>query len=378
MASTASLPADLLRTAYLIDTGTQISLVCTLTNLLNVTELSDPVAWSGASTGSPQTATHVGQLVVNLRGKNDKTHRIVIPGVYYSPSARLNAISTSDLLAANVSFTLNTESTDDSCVIFGPADDRKSIKVRWIESLPFLPTKDLRPPSPEHNPISTRTITATMMNMNPSDYAHLIFDHSPAPVLKRLAERTVGLLAQNQTFSRMTGPCHICMETRGRVSNHNEEGLPEVVHASDDLWCMDLLDLPRATSLDGNNHCLLIIDAWSSYRVSLFSPSKDGLINQLALYLTWHKNYTGRSPKFFQTDGAGELCGPPMRALHRKFGISPRVSPAYDARPTDERRNRWTWQASTFDQHCITLDSPTSSGLTQLRTGPKSGTESQS
>jgi len=122
------------------------------------------------------------------------------------------------------------------------------------------------------------------------------------------------------------------METRNRIANANPNTLPETVMKSDDLWCMDLPDLPRAVSFKGNSHCLLIVDAFSSYRVSLFSPTKNGLIAQLSRYLMWHTNYTFRHPKFFQMDGAGELKFSEITELMNKYHISPRYSEPYDAR----------------------------------------------
>lgn len=31
-------------------------------------------------------------------------------------------------------------------------------------------------------------------------------------------------------------------------------------------------------SMDGNKHCLIIVDAFSSYRTVLFAPTKNGLV----------------------------------------------------------------------------------------------------
>jgi hypothetical protein len=122
------------------------------------------------------------------------------------------------------------------------------------------------------------------------------------------------------------------METRGRILNANKSRLPETVEKNDDLWCMDLLNLPASPSLEGNIHCLLVIDAWSSYRAALFSSTKNGLIPQLSRYLLWHYNFTERHPKFFQMDNAGELRGGEMETLMEEYGISPRFSEPYDAR----------------------------------------------
>ena len=43
LASTASLPSELLRTAYLVDTGTQITLVCSKENLTDIQPLDRPL-----------------------------------------------------------------------------------------------------------------------------------------------------------------------------------------------------------------------------------------------------------------------------------------------------------------------------------------------
>jgi len=206
----------------------------------------------------------------------------------------------------------------------------KAGRVIWIEKLPFLPTPALAN-SYGHN-TTTTPLAATVLGSLPShDYVHLVSDHAAAPTLRRLWERSVGLLNKPQSFKHAV-PCHTCMETRNRVANSNPNALPEAVMKSDDLWCMDLLDLPRAVSFEGNRHCLLIVDAFSSYRVSLFSPTKNGLIDQLGRYLLWHNNYTSRHPKFFQMDGAGELKGQEMQDLMHKYHISPRHSESYDAR----------------------------------------------
>ena len=79
---------------------------------------------------------------------------------------------------------------------------------------------------------------------------------------------------------------------------------------------MDLLDLPNPPSFEDNRHCLLIVDTFSSYRPSLFSPTRNGLIDQLATYLLWHyNNTTERHPKLFQMDDAEEPRGAEITAL---------------------------------------------------------------
>ena len=54
LASTASLPPELLRTAYLMDTGTQISLVCSKDDLTDMVPLAKPLAWASAAEGQAQ------------------------------------------------------------------------------------------------------------------------------------------------------------------------------------------------------------------------------------------------------------------------------------------------------------------------------------
>ena len=78
------------------------------------------------------------------------------------------------------------------------------------------------------------------------------------------------------------------MGTRGRIPNVNKSRLPEAVLKNEDLWCLDLLNLPAVPSFEGNIHCLIIIDAWSSYRTVLFASTKNGLFPQIARYLLWH------------------------------------------------------------------------------------------
>ena len=157
---------------------------------------------------------------------------------------------------------------------------------------------------------------------------------------------------------------HTCIETRGRIPNVNKSRLPEAVLKNDDLWCLDLLNLPAAPSFEGNIHCLLIIDAWSSCRTALFAPIKNGVIAQLARYLLWHLNFTEMHPMFFQMDGAGELKGAEIDALMEKHHISRRYSEAYDARANGRAENLWTWQSSTCAPCCTIRGCPPSSGHT--------------
>jgi hypothetical protein len=145
LACTASLPDNLLRSIYLIDTGTQITLVCSMQNLTNVVELANPLAWGGATSEATQFATHRGDLTFNLCTIDGSAHPATIPGAYYSANARLNAISTSDLLTAEVSLHLDTERPGDATVRFnGTCNTRREAKVKWIEALPFLPTSNFQ------------------------------------------------------------------------------------------------------------------------------------------------------------------------------------------------------------------------------------------
>jgi len=235
LACTASLPDNLLRSIYLIDTGTQITLVCSMQDLTNVVELSSPLAWGGATEGAAQFASHKGDLTVHLRTADGGTHPTIIPGAYYSATARLNAVSTSDLLAAEVSLQLNTEHPSEALIVFNGSDNaRHTAKVRWIESLPFLPTANLQPRTGLDAPPEVPSIFSCMLGkLPPADYMHLIFDHCPKEVLQRILARTVGLAPKTLKFCNMSGKCHTCMETRGRVPDSNDSDLPEIVVAID-------------------------------------------------------------------------------------------------------------------------------------------------
>ena len=107
MASTASLPPELLRTAYLVDTGTQISLVCSKENLTDMVPLAKPLAWASAAEGQAQQASHRGTLTIALVATDGSVHTAKIPEVYYAASARLNAMSPTDLNDAGVMLKLN-------------------------------------------------------------------------------------------------------------------------------------------------------------------------------------------------------------------------------------------------------------------------------
>jgi len=116
LASTASLPPSLLRTSYLVDTGTQISLVCSKDNLTDMVPLAKPLAWASAAEGQVQQASHRGTLTIPLMATDGSTHLAKIPGVYYAESARLNAMSPSDLADAGVTLKLSS-SEPENCVV---------------------------------------------------------------------------------------------------------------------------------------------------------------------------------------------------------------------------------------------------------------------
>jgi hypothetical protein len=107
LASTASLPSELLRTAYLVDTGTQITLVCSKENMTDVQPRGRPPAWASAAKGQSQQTTHRGTLTMQLVATDASVHTVKIPGVYYAESARLNAISPVDLHRAGVTLKLH-------------------------------------------------------------------------------------------------------------------------------------------------------------------------------------------------------------------------------------------------------------------------------
>ena len=223
---------------------------------------------------------------------------------------------------------------DDSSVTSLHDGRALSANIVWIEQLPFLTTATLV--QIRSREVARTPFAATHLGYLPSDdYVHLVFDHADSKALIRLWERLVGLGEKPQLFRR-PAKCHTCMETYNRISNAAASRLPDAVMKNDDLWYSDLLNLPKAPSFEDNRHCLLIVDAYSSYRTSLFSPTKDGLVAQLGRYLLWHYTYTERHPKVFQMDGAGELKKPEIRALMDKRKITPRYSPPYDPRPNGQ------------------------------------------
>ena len=298
LASTASLPSELLRSSYLVDTGTQVTLVCSAENLTEMHPLDRPLIWASAAEGQSQQPTHRGTLSIDLVATDSSVHTVRIQGVYYAESARLNAVSPVDLYRAGVTLKLHSDEPENCVVTFLNEGQYKTGNVIWIEQLPFLPTAALVKTQKRS---SRRTpLACTILGSLPThDYVHLMFDHAREDVLRRLWERSTGLGSEPRTFGKKT-QCHTCMETRGRIQNSNKSRLPEVVTKNDDLWCMDLLNLPAVPSIEGNIHCLIIIDAWSSYRTALFAKTKDGLIPQLSRYLLWHYNYTERHPIFFR------------------------------------------------------------------------------
>ena len=304
--------------------GTQITLVCSKTNLTDLYPLERPLSWASAAQGQCHQATHGATLNLPLVAKDGGVHYFAIKGVYYAEHARLNAVSPTDLYKAGVAFKYQSNEPEDTVVSFQHEGGTKEGQVIWIETLPFLPTPALAQ-AYGRNTATTPLAAAVLGSLPSHDYVHLVFDHTSSPTLRRLWERSVGLIERPQSFQHLV-QCHTCMETRNRIAKANPTALPETVMKRDDLWCMDLLDLPRAASFEGNCHCLLIVDAFSSYIVSLFSPTKNGHIAQLSRYLIWHNNYTSRHPKFFQMDGAGELKGSEITELMHKYHISPRYS----------------------------------------------------
>ena len=143
LASTASLPETLLRTTYLIDTGTQISLVCSTVNLTDLQPLDRPLSWASAAQGRCHQATHRATLNLPLEAKDGETHYFAIKGVYYAEHARLNAVSPTDLYNAGVTFKYQSDEPSDIVVSFKPDGVLKEGQVIWIEKLPFLPTPAL-------------------------------------------------------------------------------------------------------------------------------------------------------------------------------------------------------------------------------------------
>ena len=217
LASSASLPAELLRTTYLIDTGTQISLVCTKDNLTNLEPLDRPFAWARAAQGQSHQATHRATLSLPLVATDGSTHIFYIHGVYYAEHARLNAVSPADLYRSGVTFKLQSDVPEDCMVQFRIDGIPKAGQVIWTEQLPILPTPELVR-SYSNNTASTPLAAAVLGSLPPHDYVHLVFDHASSDSLRRLWERSVGLVEQPQSFRRAT-MCHTCMETRNRKPN---------------------------------------------------------------------------------------------------------------------------------------------------------------
>lgn len=248
LACTASLPDNLLQSIYLIDTGTQITLVCSMQHMTNTVELPNPLAWGGATDGAVQFASHKGDLTIQLGTEDGKAHPVTIPGAFYSATARLNAVSTSDLIAAEVSLQLDTDKPGEATVIFnGSCHTRREAKVKWIETLPFLPISNFQERTGNVSTLDTPSIFSCMLGrLPPADYMHLIFDHCPKEVLQRILARTVGLASKTLKFCHLSGKCHTCIETRGRTPDSNDSDLPELVLEVDDLWCMDLINFPNA------------------------------------------------------------------------------------------------------------------------------------
>ena len=75
-------------------------MICNTNNRTEMTELAKPVVWGGASEGSPQFETHKGLQSMDLMTSDNLSRTNPIPGVFYSSTARLNALSTTDLKKA--------------------------------------------------------------------------------------------------------------------------------------------------------------------------------------------------------------------------------------------------------------------------------------
>ena len=185
-------------------------------------------------------------------------------------------MSPTDLHSAGVTLQLNSDEPGNCVVTFLNDGASARGKVIWIEQLPLLPTRALVDTQMR---MTARTpLACPILGSLPThDYVHLVFDHAGAPALQRLWARSVGLGTKPRSFGKKT-MCHVCMEARGWIPNADKSRLPETVMKNDDLWCMDLLNLPACPSFEGNIHCLLVIDARSSYQTALFSPTKNGLI----------------------------------------------------------------------------------------------------
>ena len=118
LASTASLPSKLLRSAFLVDTGTQITLVCSKENLADMHTLDRPLTWASAAAGQSQQATHRGALTMQLVATDSSVHTVKIQGAYYAESARLNAVSPVDLYRAGVTLMLHSNEPENCVATF--------------------------------------------------------------------------------------------------------------------------------------------------------------------------------------------------------------------------------------------------------------------
>jgi hypothetical protein len=85
-------------------------------------------------------------------------HIAKIPGVYYAASARLNAMSPTDLNDAGVTLKLNCNEPENCVVTFLNKGHPTQGQIIWIENLPFLPTPAL---SSTQRRTSTRTPIAS-------------------------------------------------------------------------------------------------------------------------------------------------------------------------------------------------------------------------
>ena len=318
LASTASLPADLLCTTYLIDTGTNYSGVLEIEpDRLGTSRPTSGMA--SAAQGQCHQATHRATLNLPVVANDGIINTFAIRGVYYAEHARLNAVAPADLHKSGVTFKYKSDEPANTVAQFTNDGHRQEGQVIWIEQLPFLPTPALARVY-SHNTANTPLAAAVLGSLPAHDYVRLVFDHASSQSLSRLWERSVGLIEKPLTFKRSVA-CHTCMETRNRKPQlelqrlarcSREEGR-SLVHGPSES--SQSSELRRQLSLSSHHRFVLIVQSLS------------------VLCYEEHYNYTSRHPKFFQMDGAGGLTGTEISDLMKQYHISPRYSEPYDARP---------------------------------------------
>ena len=159
---------------------------------MDTVPLARPLAWASAAEGQSQQASHRGTLTIRVVATDGSVHTAMIPGVYYAASARLNAMSPTDLNDAGVSLKLNCGETKNCVVTFLNKGHPKQGQIIWIENLPFLPSPAL---SSTQRRMSTGTPLASPIlgSLPTHEYVHLVFDHASSPALQCLWTRSVGL-----------------------------------------------------------------------------------------------------------------------------------------------------------------------------------------